>query len=128
MVLLCWISIAPLAQADVDWEVVKQIKLDAQPLDIAASADGELIFVLVPGAILVYSETEDKVTNRIPTEKDFDRITWSAKDKTLILTSTSEKTVKIIKIQTVHRVDISGLPFRGAKDAAVTVVVFSDYQ
>jgi hypothetical protein len=28
----------------------------------------------------------------------------------------------------VHKIDVTGLPFKGSPDASVTVAVFSDYQ
>lgn len=112
----------------VDWQEIKQLNLEEQPLDITASLNGDFIFVLVPGAVLVYGETEDKPMNRIPVDQGFDRITWSERNKTLILTSTSSKTVKLLQLEEVHRLDLSGLPFKGTPDAPVTVVVFSDYE
>jgi hypothetical protein len=126
--LFAWFGSLPVASAAVDWEVVKEMNLEEQPLDIAASADGAFIFVLVPGSVLVYDNTEDKPTNRIPIDKTFDRITWSDKNKTIILTSTTSKAIKVIKVEKVHAVDVSGRPFKGASDAPVTIVVFSDYQ
>jgi hypothetical protein len=112
----------------VDWQDLKQMRLQEQPLDIAASLNGDFIFVLVPGAVLVYGETQDEPMNRIPVDQGFDRITWSERNKILILTSTSSKTVKLLKLEEIHALDLSGLPFKGAPDAPVTVVVFSDYQ
>lgn len=126
--LLTWIGSLPMASAKVDWEVVKEMSLEDQPLDVAASADGAFIFVLVPGSVLVYDETEDKPANRIPVDKAFDRITWSDKNKTIILTSTTSKAIKVIKLEEVHTVDLSDRPFKGASAAPVTIVVFSDYQ
>jgi hypothetical protein len=123
-----WIGTFSMASAMVDWQELKELNLEEQPLDIVASLNGDFIFVLVPGAVLVYGETEDKPTNRIPVDRGFDRITWSEKNKTLILTSTTSKTVKLLKLEEVHKVDLSGLPFKGAPDAPVTLVVFSDYQ
>jgi len=110
LVVFTWIGSISTTSAMVDWQEIKQLNLEEQPLDITASLNGDFIFVLVPGAVLVYGETEDKPMNRIPVDQGFDRITWSERNKTLILTSTSSKTVK------------------GTPDAPVTVVVFSDYE
>ncbi len=111
-----------------DWTIVKQINLNAQPLDIATSADGRLIFVLVPGEILVCSISEDKVTKRIPINKVFDRLTHSARTNALIVTSSSAKTLKIIQLENIHDIALSGLPFKGPEGTPVTIAVFSDYQ
>jgi len=128
IILTSWVSASQIVHADVDWAIIKQINLGAKPLDIAASGDGKSIFILVPGEILIYSISEDRVTNRIPIDKDFDRITHSEKTNTLILTSSSSKRLKIIQGEPIHKIDLSGLPFKGPADAAVTVAVFDDYQ
>jgi len=128
IILTSWVSASQIVHADVDWAIIKQINLGAKPLDIAASGDGKSIFILVPGEILIYSISEDRVTNRIPIDKDFDRITHSEKTNTLILTSSSSKRLKIIQGEPIHKIDLSGLPFKGPADAPVTVAVFDDYQ
>jgi len=128
LIIVGWGSVPGLVHADVDWAMKKQVSLSARPLDIAASEDGQLIFVLVPEEILVYSIPEDKVTNRIPVGKVFDRLTYSPKTSVLILSSSSAKTLKIIQVEPVYDIALSGLPFKGPADAPITIAVFSDYQ
>ena len=128
IVVFAWIGSFSVTSAMVDWQELKQLNLEEQPLDIAASLNGDFIFVLVPGAVLVYGETEDQPTKRIPVDQGFNRITWSEKNKILILTSTSSKTVKLLKLEEIYALDLSGLPLKGKPDAPVAVVVFSDYQ
>ena len=123
-----WICVPHLFPADVDWTIKKQLNLEASPLDISASVDGRWIFILVPWEILVYSVSEDKVVNRIPVDKAFDKLTHSARSNTLVLSSRSEKTLKIIQLELIHKIDISGLPFKGPENAPVTMAVFGDYQ
>jgi hypothetical protein len=114
--------------AEIEWTVKKQLKLEAAPTDIAPSADGKWIYVLTSGEILVYSVPEDKVMNRIPVDKTFDRLTYSAQDNTLLVSSSAEKTLKIIQLAVIQHFSLEGLPFEGQKNAPVTLVVFSDYQ
>jgi hypothetical protein len=128
LVAMSWICAPRGVRAEVEWTITKQIKLDTPPLDAATSSDGKLIFVLVPGEILVYSISKDKVTDRIPVDKVFDRITRFEKNHVLVLTSSSAKTLKIVQLDLIHEIDLSGLPFRGPADAPVTIAVFSDYQ
>ena len=123
-----WICVSQLLPADLEWTVKKQLHLEASPLDIATSADGRWIFVLATGEILVYSVSEDKVVNRIPVDRTFDRLIYSVKSNTLVLSSRAEKALKIIQLEVVHKIDISGLPFKGSKHATVTIAVFGDYQ
>ena len=114
--------------AEVDWTLLKQIDLSARPLDIAVSTDGKLIFILTPGEILVYSESKNKVTNRIPVEMGYDKVTYSGRNNTLILTSSTANTLKIIRVDRIYAIDIAGLPFKGPANAPVTIAVFDDYQ
>ena len=127
-VIVSWLSVSQFIYAEIDLTLIKQTNLDVQPLDIATSADGEMIYVLARGEILIYSIDEGKVSNRIPIDKDFDKLTYAAKDNVLILTSSSSKTLKIIQVDFIYKIAIDGLPFKGPSDAAVTIAVFDDYQ
>jgi hypothetical protein len=127
-VIISWLSVPQSIYAEIDFTLIKQTNLDVQPLDIATSADGKLIFVLARGEILVYSIAEGKVANRISIDKDFDRVTYAGKNKVLILTSSSSKTLKIIQLDFTYKIALDGLPFKGPADAAVTIAVFDDYQ
>ena len=114
--------------AEVDTTLIKQTNLDVQPLDIAASTDGKTIYILARGEILIYSIDEGKVLNRFPIDKDFDKLTYSARNNVLILTSTSSKKLKIIQVDVIYKIAVDGLPFKGPANAPVTIAVFEDYQ
>ena len=117
-----------LLASTLDWQVINQIRLEVVPLDVATSTDGRWIFVLTQGEVLVYSTADGHVVNRIPVDKIFDMLTHSEKDNTLVLGSRSGKTLKIIQLEVIHTIDISGLPFKGPEHAPVTIAVFGDYQ
>jgi len=121
-------SVPLFANATMEWTLIKQIDLDANPLDIATTFDGSLIFVLIRGEILIYSADDGKVTTRVPVDGAFDRLAHSIKDNTLVLSSSTAKTLTIIQLETVQRIDISGIPYKGPSNAPVTIAVFSDYQ
>ena len=127
-VIISWVSVPQFIYAEIDTTLIKQTNLDVQPLDIAASADGKMIYVLARGEILLYSIDEGEVSNRIPIDKDFDKLTYAAKDNVLILTSSSSKTLKIIQVDFIYNITLDGLPYKGPADAAVTIAVFDDYQ
>jgi hypothetical protein len=127
-VIISWVSVPQFIYAEIDLTLIKQTNLDVQPLDIATSVDGKLIFVLTRGEILIYSIDEDKVTERISIDKAFDRVTSAGKNNILILTSSTSKTLKIIQVDFIYNIVLDGLPFKGPADAVVTIAVFDDYQ
>jgi hypothetical protein len=126
--MVIWVLVPQVFAADLELTERKQLTLDVSPLDIAASADGQWLFILTPGEIIVYSAFEDKISKGIPIDKEFDRLTYSARDNALILSSRTEKSVKIIQLELIHEFDNSGLPVKGPENAPVTVAVFGDYQ
>lgn len=130
---LLWIMIGFLVlpgivHSEIDWTIVKQIDLSAAPVDVAASEDGELIFVLTRNEIVVYSSDKNRVVNRIPVDREFDRIKYYKENSLLVLTGSSSKTLRIIRVDKIYEIDISGLPFQGPDEAPVTIAVFDDYQ
>ena len=127
-ILVSWISVIRFGYADVELSVTKQFNLDSRPLEIITSADGQSIYVLVPGEILVYSISKDEIINRFAIDEIFDKLIHSEKADLLILSSSSSESVKIIQIAKIHDVDISSLPFKGVIEAPVIIAVFSDYQ
>jgi hypothetical protein len=50
--------------ADVEWRTIKEIDLKSEPLDIFQSPDGELLFILTRGEVLIYSARQQNITDR----------------------------------------------------------------
>ena len=71
----------------VDATRLKQLSTDKAPLDVETSTDGKLMFVLVPGEVLIFSDFGDRPVNRIAVDKKFDRMTFAEKLDLLILSS-----------------------------------------
>ena len=128
LIIISWVLVPQFIYAEVDTTLIKQTNLDVKPLDVVASIDGKTIYVLALGEILVYSVDEGKVSNRIPVDKDFDKLTYAAQNNVLILTSSSSKTLKIIQVDFIYDIALDGLPFKGPANAPVTLAVFDDYQ
>jgi hypothetical protein len=126
--IVIWLLVSHAIAIDLDWTIKKQLDLKGPTLDVSESKDGQWLFILTPGEILVYSAPEGRVINRIPVGKAFDRLIHFASNNTLILTSRSESTLKIIQLETIYTFDVSGLPFLGPEHAPVTLAVFGDYE
>ncbi len=123
-----WTFFPNLVQADMEWRFLKGLNLQATPLDVAPSADGQWVFILTPGEILVYSLQEGKITEQISVDKAFDRIASLPRANALTLTSSTKKELQIILLEVVHKIDVTGSPFKGPENAPVTIAVFTDYQ
>lgn len=117
-----------IVRSEMDWRIIKELDLKISPLDIAPSADGRRLFILTPGQILVYGISEGIVSDRIPVGLEFDRIAASPRADILTLTSSTQKTLQIIVLEPVQKINVAGLPFKGPIDAFVTIAVFTDYQ
>ena len=113
---------------DVDWTHFKQIDLTGRPLDVATSDDGQLLFVLLPGKVVVYSNFANKPLNEIPVDPKFDKLAHTSKPGLLTLTSSKTNTLKIIRIDLVHAISIEGSPIKGPPEAPITIAVFDDYE
>jgi hypothetical protein len=132
MVILCFcvggVVYPHYTMAEVEWRTIKEFDLKSEPLDIFQAPDGQLLFILTRGEVLIYSIGQQKITDQIPVDKEFDRITYSPQPKILTLTSSTGKKLLILSLDFIQKFDISGLPFKGPEGAPVTLVVFSDYQ
>jgi hypothetical protein len=131
---ICFFSVAQCffsfldAYGGIEIEAKKQLDLEGKPIDIGASLDGEKLFILVEGKVLIYSIVQGEILDSIPVAREFDRLSVPGKDNVIALSSSSGKRVEIIRYKTLHKIDISGLPFKGPENAPVTIAVFSDYQ
>lgn len=114
--------------AETEGRVIQEIDLKEQPLDMVTALDGKTLYVLVPGAVLVQDMRSKEISQRISVDKEFDKLTFSPRNNTLILASSTAKTLKIIQLERTYEFDFSGLPYLGRNKAPVTIAVFSDYQ
>ncbi|HVP79228.1 MAG TPA: hypothetical protein VMV04_15180 [Thermodesulfobacteriota bacterium] len=125
---LCCLGTAQSSRGEVEWTLKKQLDIEATPLDIVLSTDGQWIFVLTSGEVLIYSSQDNKIVNRVPVDASFDKLSFSPVDNTLLVASRSGKAVRLIQLERVYKFSTAGLPFKGREDARVTIAVFSDYQ
>ena len=121
-------GLASAQPSNIDWTLAGQIKLESPPLDVESTADGELVFVLLPGKVVVYNKHANRQLNQIPIDQGYDRLTYATGSETLILTSSSTSALKVIHIDQVHNISVEGSPFMGPENAPVTLAVFDDYE
>ncbi|UCD71270.1 MAG: thioredoxin domain-containing protein [Syntrophobacterales bacterium] len=128
VVIVSLLSVPSAIPADVGWTIREQLDLKAPALDISASPDGKLLYILSPGKVAVYSFVDDKIVNRISIDKAFDRMVYLPENNSLFVTSRSGTTFQIIQLERIYAFSTSGLPYNGSERAPVIIAVFSSYQ
>ena len=117
-----------LTSGNVEWNVHKTMQIEAKPIDVAITPDGRRIFVLTEqGEVLIYSSTT-KMEAKIDVGQHVDQMKLGPRGDTIILTSGENKTVQIITIDFIQKINVSGAPFKGTEDAPVVIAVFDDFQ
>ena len=116
------------ASDNVEWNVYKTLQLDATPIDVAVSPDGRRIFVLTDrGEVVIYSSA-GKIEAKIDVGQHVNQLKLSPKGDSLILSSGKNKTVEIVTLDFIQKINVSGSPFKGPEDAAVVIAVFDDFE
>jgi hypothetical protein len=118
---------AAAGQAAFEIDNILKAEMGVPILDVTTKPAGELVFVLTPGAVLIYSVGDQAVLERIAVDKAFDRIAYQDEDR-LVLTASQSAEMKIIGYSRIYAIDTTGRAVKGPADAKVTLVVFDDYQ
>lgn len=104
------------------------IDLKYSPVDLTVSQDGRWTFLLTSEGKVQVLTPGGEVVQSIEAGDGFNRIEFSQLGNRLILSSTRNKTVKILSLDLVHTFDIRNSPFKGPDKARVVVSVFNDFQ
>jgi protein-disulfide isomerase len=129
--LLIGLIVSAPSRAEVEMTIARTLTLEETPIDTALSAGGKYIFVLTDkGKVLVYTP-DGKLNDTIPVDKSIDSIRPAppgAREEILFLVSSKKKTVQLAVLEFVQEINAAGAPFKGAADAPVAIVVFTDFQ
>jgi hypothetical protein len=116
------------ATDNVEWNIYKTLQLEETPIDVVITPDARRIFVLTDhGEIIVYSARAG-IEAKIDVGRQVDQIKLGPRGDTLILKSGENKTIQIVTVDFVQKINTSGSPFKGPEDAAVVIAVFDDFQ
>lgn len=130
ILLLSGVWAPSLARGSVSVEMSSQKTLDVKEgiLDLAVSHNGTRIYVLTPkGEVLVFSGTGQQ-EQRLAVGENVDAIHMGPTEDTLILSSRKDKQIKVVVLDLVRQINTVGSPFKGAENAPVEIVVFSEFQ
>jgi len=126
--LLIGVFVSAPNHAAVDVTIHKTLNLEETPLDTAMSVGGKFIFILTDQRkVLVYTP-DGKLRDTIPLDTSVDYIKAGPREDILLLVSSEKKTVQVALLDFVQEIHVNGSPFKGAADAPVTVVLFTDFQ
>jgi len=103
----------------VEWNLQKTLKMDQPPLDVAVSLDGRYVFVLTSGGVIFIYTQDGKLEDKFEVENDIDKIHIGPRGERLFLTSRKDKTLRIISLDFIVDINVSGSPYKGPKDAPV---------
>ncbi|UCG38153.1 MAG: hypothetical protein JSV00_08105 [bacterium] len=106
----------------------REMPIQGETVDLDVSADGRWTFVLNSrGEVAVY-DTAGALVQIIEVGKGFDSIQFSAAGNRLLLGSSGRQEVRVISLGMRYDIDITQSPFRGSRDAPVTIAVYNDFQ
>lgn len=126
-VILAVILIPAVLHAAFEYESILKADIGTPILDLTTNPAGDMVFVLTQGMVLIYSTDDQAVLDRMPVEKQFDRIAYQGEDR-LVLSAGKTSLINIIRFSRIYHIDLSDRAIKGPRDAKVTLVVFDDYQ
>ena len=125
---LLFLCFSTIASATVQEGISKNIKTDAKPLDIVVSADGKNTFVLLEGGLVQILGANGRSQGTLEVGKSVVGIGVSPNGDKLFLADRDNSFIKVVALDYIIDINITGSPFKGPVDAPVVIAEFSDYQ
>ena len=122
------LSAAVPSPAKVEVSAQRTLELERTPLDVAISLNGKWIFVLTDQQKILVFSVDGKLNGEIPVDKSVDGIRVEGRGDVIFLTSRSNRAVQMLTLDFIHEISEAGRPFKGSRDAAVVIAVFSEFQ
>jgi len=114
--------------AEVRSNVLRTIEVSNTPIDIEVSLNGQRIYVLNDqGALLIY-DMNGELLESMKVGREVTQLKVSARDDLLYLLNPKAKTVQVLDLTFIYKINTKGSPIKGPADAPVTIAVFSDFQ
>ena len=116
------------AFAALEWQLQKPLELKQTPLAMVSSSDGKRLYVLGDQGSIEVFNAQGRRETQIPVPFKAEGLDISADGKNLYLKEAGKKRLQVIALEERFTIPQGGSPSKGAADAAVAVVVFSDFQ
>ncbi len=112
----------------VRWQPDSAWKTEGNILDMVHTLDGKNIFFLTQDSKVKVYTTSGELLGSIPVPVETTHIDISPIGDKLYLFNRSKKEFNTISLTFQHSVDTTGAPAKGAVDAPISIVVFTDFQ
>ena len=126
--MILWLVAVPMAQAEVDARVVRTLQLKTTPVDLAITGNGRYIYVLTADAKLQIFNNTGELHDTVAVDQGVDRIQVGPGEDRLYLINSAGNRIQVLDLVFIQEIPVDGSPTRGTMDAAVAVVVFTDFQ
>jgi protein-disulfide isomerase len=117
-----------LCHADVDLKIKSELNFENPPVDIAFSRDGQWLYMLFKNGDLQIYTNQGEMKGKVDVGPGFDKIEPGPFEDEIYLLGPKTNKIKIIEATPARGIDISTSPFKGAADAPVVIVEYTDFQ
>ena len=114
-------------RAEVDAQVVRTLQLKATPVDLVIPGNGRYIYVLTADAKLQIFKNTGELYDTLTVDPG-ERIQAGPAEDRLYLINAAGNRIQEISLTFIVDIPVDGSPTKGSLDAAVAVVVFTDFQ
>ncbi len=128
LLLAALVLVAAQAQAALEWNVGQPLELGQAPLDAVSSPDGKRLFVLGANGVVEVFDAQGKREAEIAIPFKAESLSLSADGRRLYLRESGTRRLQVLELAERYTIPLGDAPFRGGAEAAVAVVVFSDFQ
>jgi protein-disulfide isomerase len=125
VLLVTVLSVLPVAAA-MQVEGTQSVRLTKMALDVATTADGSKVFVLLKGGEVQMLAPSGELLERFSVAADAEQLAISPEGDRLYLTVGQE--LRLVELAALHDLPALNSPVKGSVDAPVTMTVFSDFQ
>lgn len=116
------------AEQKTEWQVLQTVRLTGTPLDMLVSPDNRWIYLLNDKGQLSIYDTNGRLKDAIDVGQDIDHIKAGPREDLLFLLSRSSGKVELISISMIEDIGTENAPYKGPRDAPITIAVFGDFQ
>jgi protein-disulfide isomerase len=125
---LLWLTMSSPCIANVELKIKSELTFDKPPIDMTVSKDGRWLYLLFEnGQIQMYTH-QGQMKGMVDVGPGFDAIEPGPLQDELYLLSRANHRIQIIEVTPTMGIDVSSSPFKGAADAPVVIVEYTDFQ